>query len=155
MTINGAETTKKKLGWNPFQELQNEPDALSAAKCGGFVSGYLALIYLVQIAIVCMTDRDHPFGDEDIFSFIADIFGVMLAIFLTWRIVAAQSLWAIILTSVWFFTEILIKIVAIANVEQRTSGWWVVTFLALLGGTILAIRGGWKLRVLSRRSSTS
>lgn len=155
MTINSPETTKKqKRGWNPFQELQNEPDALSATKLGGFVSGYLALSYLIQITIVVTSDED-PFGDAGFSLFFVDIFGVMLAIFLTWRIVAAQSFWAIILTSVWLYAEILMKIIAIASGEYQTSGGWVVMYLALLGGTFLAIRGGLKLRVLRRLSSMS
>jgi hypothetical protein len=70
MTINGGAETKnkKKQNWNPFQDLQNEPDALSAAKLGGFVSGYLALSYLMQISIV-VTSVEDPFGDAGLSFF--------------------------------------------------------------------------------------
>ena len=72
------------------------------------------------------------------------------AAFLTWRIVVAQPFWASVVVAIWFYIELAVKIAAIAAGEQKTNAGWIIMFLALLAGSILSIRGSWKLRQLRR-----
>ena len=149
MMVNDKDVPKEKLGWNPFQRVRDEHEARSATKSGGIVSGFLVLSYLIQIAFLYGWNTD-TFGNVGAVVLIVDIIAVVIASFLTWRIFVAQPFWATILVAIWFYVELAMKIAAIASGEQKTNGGWVIMFLALFAGTILSIRGGWKLRKLRR-----
>jgi hypothetical protein len=149
MSQTGAETAKRRFGWNPFQRLDGEGEARSAAKVGAVVSGYLILSYLIQIAFVYSNGKD-TFGDEGIAVLISDTIAVAFAAILTWRILAAQPLWAAIVVFIWYVVELAMKVLAIASGAQTTNAGWIIMFLALSAGAILSVRGSWRLRVLRR-----
>lgn len=149
LTTDSTDVPKKGLGWNPFQPLDGEQQARSAARSGAIVSGALVLGYVVQVAFVYGYNQD-TFGNEGSIVLFMDVIAVVLAAFLTWRIIAAQPLWASVVVAVWFYAELIGKITAIASGQQRTNAGWIIMFLALFAGSILSIRGSWKLRKLRR-----
>jgi len=140
---------KKGLGWNPFQPLEGEEVALRAARSGAIVSGALVLSYAIQVAFVYGYNRD-TFGNEGSIVLVMDVIAAVIAAILTWRIVVAQPFWASIVVAIWFYIELAMKIAAIAAGEQKTNTGWVIMFLALFAGSILSVRGSWKLRSLRR-----
>jgi len=148
---SSAENSPKKrfAALNPLQKIEGEVQARAAAKNGALVSGYLILSYLIQLAFLYFTGRDIS-GDEGTALLVIDVIAIVLAALLTWRILVSQPLWAAIVVSVWFIAELVLKIAAIGNGEQTTNFGWVIMFLALIVGSILAIRGSWKLRALRR-----
>ena len=140
---------KKNNSWNPFQKLEGEAEILGAAKSGVFVSGYLALSYVLQIAMLYYGGKD-TFGNEGMATLITDIIALLLAVFLAWRIWKVQPLWAAIFVAAWFALEMALKIEVIVSGAQRTNIGYVVMFAALTLATILGVRGSWKLKKLRR-----
>jgi hypothetical protein len=143
---------KKRLGWNPFQKLEGEHEARSAAKGGALVSGFLVLSYIIQIALVYGYNRD-TFGNEGSIVLVTDVIAAVIAAILTWRIVVAQPFWASVVVAIWFYIELAMKIATVASGQQKTNAGWILMFLALFAGSILSIRGSWKLRK-QRRAPT-
>ena len=141
--------TKKPNRFNPFRKLEGEPDARSAAKNGALVGGYLALSYLIQAALVYWGGKDG-FGNTGMETLIADGIGILFGMFLVWRILVRQPLWAAILVAVWFGIEVAAKIIAIVEGTQRTNVGYVFMFIALVAAVILSLRGSWTLRALRR-----
>jgi hypothetical protein len=105
--------------------------------------------YVVQVAFVYGYNQD-TFGNEGSIVLVMDVIAVVLAAFLTWRIIAAQPFWASVVVAVWFYAELIGKIAAIASGQQKTNAGWIIMFLALFAGSILSVRGRWKLRKLRR-----
>lgn len=140
---------KRSRSWNPFQKLKDESEALAAAKSGAFVSGYMALSYMIQTAIIYKTGMD-TFGDSGSYIIATAIIAVLIAVFLTWKIWVQQPLWSSIVVLLWFATELAFKIDVIATGVQKTNVGWVFMFLVLLSTSILSVRGSWKLRLIRR-----
>ena len=143
MVTDGIEETRK---------------ALSEAKFGAVISGYLALSYLIQIAYVYSGGKD-TFGNIGLTTLISDIVGIIVAAFLTWRILVRQPLWAAIIVALWFAAEMVGKIAAIASGEQHinvnaSSIGIIIMLMAFAVGAIVQVWGSWKLRLL-RRSADS
>jgi hypothetical protein len=153
-SVMATNTNKKSRGWNPFQKLEDEAEARSAAKAGAIVSGYLGLSYVLQTVSVYSTGKD-TFGQTGYGTFIGDLFGVALAAFLTWRILARRPLWAAIAAALWYAIELGFKLVVVFSGEQRTNVGWIFMFVAIGAAAILGVRGSWKLRRLRRAAHQS
>lgn len=140
--------SKRKTFWNPFQSIQGEKEATDAANAGVVVAGFLALSYLVQAAFVYYTGKD-TFGHSDgLVTFLADVSGILLAVYLGWMIRATQSLGAAIFTALWYAFELALKAMAIVEGLHKTNPGFIVMFAALFVAAILTVRGSWKLRQL-------
>ncbi len=145
MTVSNETRPKAKPIWNPFQPLLTEQDAITAGRSAAAVSGYIALSYLVQIGLLHLAGRDS-FGHAGPGAMMGDAFALLLAGFLTWRILARQPLWAAVMVTAWFTVESAAKVLAIAAGTQRLSPAFVLMFLALVATLILGLRGSWRLR---------
>jgi hypothetical protein len=78
LTADSPDVTKNKgLGWNPFQPLEDEQQARSAARSGAIVSGGLVLSYVVQVAFVYGYNQD-TFGNEGSIVLVMDVIAVVL-----------------------------------------------------------------------------
>jgi hypothetical protein len=148
------EGTKHKKSWNPFQKLDGDAEILSAAKSGVVVSGFLGLSYVLQVAFVYWGGKD-TFGNVGLSTLIADVIGIILAAFLTWRIWARQPLWAAVFVALWFSVEMVMKGAAIVSGQQKTNAGWIFMFAALAAAAILGVRGSWKLRQSRRLAKLS
>ena len=128
---------------------------MAAAKSGAVVAGFLGISYAIQIAALCFEGKD-TFGGEGLYAVVIDLIALTLSIFLAWRIVLRQPLWASILVAVWFAVELMMKIAVIASGSQQTNPGFIFMFAALAAGAVLAVRGSWKLRAIRRsRAVTS
>jgi len=136
---------KKQTWLNPFQKFENRKQALSAAKSGAVVSIYLVLSYAIQIAFLHWGGKD-TYGNQSQAATVTDVVAIVLAAFLTWRILVKQPLWASIVVALWFFFELAFKAYAMFRGIQPANGSFIFMFIALIIGAILSVRGSWYLR---------
>jgi len=151
MTVQG-DNPKKKFSWNPFQKLGNETETTSAAKSGAVVSGYIALSYAVQTAFLYWSGKDL-LGNAGFGMLVVDAIALVLAIFLTWRIIARQPVWAAVLVTVWFAFELALKILAATSGAQPGVGF-ILMYLAIGSAAILSVRASWRLRSIRKGART-
>jgi hypothetical protein len=149
MTIDDVENAKKWGSWNPFRTLEGQQEATSAARAGAELSGFVSVFYAVQVAFYLTTGSD-TFGNAGAQTLLLEIAGMVGAAFVTWRILVAQSLWAAVVASTWFWLTLVATVFAGLHGQTSKIGWGIG--LALIFDSISSVRGSWKLRSLRRRS---
>jgi hypothetical protein len=151
MTTDDIENPKKTSSWNPFRALVGLPEAMSAAKAGASLSGFVAAYYVTQVVFFFASGSD-TFGNAGTQTLIFEIAAMVAAAFVTWRIMVAPSLWATVVASAWFWLTLVMTFSAIANGQTSKVEYWVGA--AFVSDSILSIRGSWKLRSLRRAAAS-
>ena len=151
MTDN-RKPVRRQSRLNPFQKLTTETDALTAAKSGVVVGGWLALSYAIQPVVVLSTGWDK-LSNGGALLLAVNLFLFALACLLIWRILVRQSLWAEVLATLWLALELTSKVRAAVNRHQDIDWGLRIIYVVLIVSAILGIRGSWKLRQLRRATS--
>lgn len=150
MARDRAAKAKGRTSINPLQPLKTEAEALSAARTGALTSGYLALSYSLQAAMLYFSGADL-FGNTGLGILIGDAIAIAFALLLTWRILRRQALWATVVSALWYFAELAAKFTG-TGAASHSGGMpsfnvgFLVMFFALGSAAIMGIRGAWKLR---------
>ena len=150
MTIDDVENSKKWGSWNPFRTLEGRQEATSAAKAGAELSGFVSGFYAIQVAFYLASGSD-TFGNAGAQTLLFEIAGMVAAAFVTWRILVAQSLWATVVASTWFWLTLVTTVFAIFDGQTSKIGWGIGA--ALISDSISSVRGSWKLRSLRRAAA--
>lgn len=134
--------------WNPFRKLDTRREAVTAAKAGAFVAGYVVFSYGVQVALILFTGR-NAYGNGGAVMLIVN--GAILALFafVVWRIWTRQTFWACLLAALWYVGELGFQVAAVMSGAAKASGAYFTVFLALAICAVLGVRGSWKLRRLT------
>jgi hypothetical protein len=151
MTTDDVENSKKRGRWNPFRTLEGQQEATSAAKAGAELSGFVSVFYAIQVAFYLASGSD-TFGNAGAQTLLFEIAGMVAAAFVTWRILVAQSLWAAVVASTWFWLTLVTTVFAIFDGQTSKIGWGIG--LALILDSISSVRGSWKLRLLRRAAAS-
>ncbi len=149
--VDDAAPARPRALWNPFQALDTAQDAGSAARNGAVVSAYIAISYLLQMAMLQLVGKDG-FGHSGHGAMLGDAFAVGLATLLTWRILARQALWATVCTAAWFAVELWFKAESLLRGETRVHLGFVVMWVALVAAAIFGVRGAWRLTMLRQEA---
>jgi hypothetical protein len=137
---------KLRGGVNPFQKLETPTEIMAAAKSGALARGYLTLCYAVQAGLLYFSGSDL-FGKTGTVVLVSDLIAIAFAAWLTWCILRRQPLWAEIVSGIWFVAELVAKLAAMGSDPAAAGGFgFIIMFLAIGSGSILGIRGAWKLR---------
>jgi hypothetical protein len=137
---------KLRGGVNPFQKLETPTEIMAAAKSGALASGYLTLCYAVQVGMLYFSGGDL-FGNSGVVTLVSDVIAIALAAWLTWCILRRQPLWAEIVSAIWFLAELVAKLAAMGSDPAAAGGFgFIIMFAAIGSGSILGVRGAWKLR---------
>jgi hypothetical protein len=151
MTTDDVENSKKRGSWNPFRTFEGQQDATRAAKAGAELSGFVSGFYVIQVAFYLASGSD-TFGNAGAQTLLFEIAGMVAAAFVTWRILVAQSLWAAVVASTWFWLTLVTTVFAIFDGQNSKIGWGIG--LALILDSISSVRGSWKLRSLRRAAAS-
>src|SRR5262245_43413108 len=116
--------------YKSVSEVRRETRARAAARAGALVTVYLAMNYVAQLASLNSIGVD-TYGNTGRRIFVIHIVFVVLSAFLTWRILARQSLWAAIFATAWYAIDVIIKGVMMSSGTRYANTGLIFMFVVI------------------------